>query len=373
MVRQVLFCLTMLNGGRTIHPYRGDISIMHRSLGFASLFLLSTVTLAQASELYADANRQIFYFPAQAGLAYSDLCFARDGAPNSNPAALAGGTGTELKISYTGYFRNTHSSSVLSYVTPLERAGVVGVSLNYLYVPGIIDTRAGGWDTTSDGIVIVPPESEWEYATSSEIFAHAAYAYEWGFDRLVLSAGVGLNVLRRRLLEWTGYGIGLDAGMQVTFPRSGVRAGLLVENLTTMYMNWSESYDETAPLHARVGVGWRREFPYVYGALQVTYTTPDLLGNEGVNGSDYLSEGDSAEAPVEMHLPEDPQLLFSGNYGIEYTIAKIVSVRVGLANVRRFTFGAGVALLDQRLLLDFAYLTHQLSGSYAFSVGYRWH
>ncbi len=346
---------------------------MLRSLATVSLVVFSSVSVVQAGESYADANRRIFYFPAQAALGYSDLCFARDGAPNSNPAALANGDAAELKMSHAGYFRNTYSSSVLSYVTTLERAGAIGVSLDYLYISDIIDTRVGGWGMTSDSVLIVPPESEWKHATSSEIYAHAAYAYRWRFDRIALSAGVGLNVLRRRLLEWTGYGIGLDAGVQTVFPRTGVRAGLILENITTMYMNWSDDYSETAPAHARFGVGWRREFPYVYGALQLTYTTPDVLGNEGVNGSDFLAEGDSAEAPVEMHLPEDPELLFYGNYGIEYTIAKVVSVRVGLVNLRRFTFGAGVALLDQRLLLDFAFLTHQLGGSYAFSVGYGWH
>ncbi|MBD3240165.1 MAG: hypothetical protein GF331_06230 [Chitinivibrionales bacterium] len=348
----------------------GGASGTRRFAGIVCALVFAAGMAVQASDPYVDANRRIYYFPAQAGLAYSDLCFARDGAPNSNPAALMEDASTELQLSYSGYFRNTYSSSMLSYVTSLERIGAIGVSLNYVYVPDVLDNR--GWETTSGGAPIVPPVSEWDYATVSEIYAHAAYAYRWDFSRLSLSAGLGLNVLRRRLLEWTGYGIGLDGGLQVHFANSGVRAGLIVENLTTSYMNWSKEYDEIALPHARVGVGWRREFPYVYGAIQLSYTSPDLLANEGVNGTSFLTEGDSAEAPVEMHLPEDPQLLFSGNYGIEYTIANVVSVRVGLANVRRFTFGAGVALLNQMLLVDFAYLPHQLGGSYAFSVGCRW-
>jgi hypothetical protein len=111
--------------------------------------------------------------------------------------------------------------------------------------------------------------------------------------------------------------------------------------------------------------------PYLYGAIRLLYASPDLLSQEGANASTFLAEGDSLETPEELGIT-DPEFLFYGNFGLEYCIAERVSLRVGLQNLRRVAFGAGIAVLKRSLVFDFAYLTHHLAGSYAVSVSYRW-
>lgn len=329
--------------------------------------LLLGAALADESE-YADANRRLYFLPREAALGFSDLTFSRNGAPNTNPANMALDSTSEIALAYSGFYRNAFSTTLLSYVADLRSAGGLGVSVEYLLVPDIIDTR--NWSVDSDGNPIVP--ATFEYASASEMYLHVAYGRGWTLGRVRLDAGVAANVLRRRLLEWTGYGIGLDGAGAVTFVRTGIRVALVMENLTTTYMNWSDNYSEHVYPHLRLGVGWRREFPYIYGAFQASYASPDLLSNEGANATTFLDANDPEEDARELTLFDDPQMLFYGNYGLEYTIAKVVSVRVGLESLRRFTFGAGVSLFKQRLTVDFAYLTHHLSGSYLAGVSWRW-
>ncbi len=331
--------------------------------------LLMAVSGWSEGSAYVDANRRIYFVPAEAALATSNTCFARNGGPNTNPAILAADSGGEVLLAYAGYFRNTFSSSLVSCAWDLGGAGGIGFSLNYVFVPDIILTS--NWPTDSDGNPIVPPESEWPTGTTSEMFFHAGYGREWRLWRSVLGVGAAVNVMRRRLLDWTGYGVGLDLGLSARFPRTGVRLSLLGENITTTYMHWSNEYQENALPRLRFAAGWRREIPYVYGAVQVTYSSLDLLGNEGANATTFLSVGDSAEAPVRLTL-RDGGFFFYGNYGLEYTVARTVSLRFGIENLRRLAFGAGVALLDRRLAIDFAYITHHLAGSYAASIAYRW-
>ncbi len=339
-----------------------------RAFHCAALCLASAVACVSHAQ-YVDANRRIYVLPRETALGMSNMVFARDGGPNTSPANCALDSTSELQLGYAGYYRNAYSSSILSFVTDLERIGAVAVSADYLYVPDILDTR--DLEVDGAGMPIYDPDRV-EHVTSSEIYLHLAYARRWQIRRVVLDAGAGVNVLRRRLIDWTGYGVGVDIAGAASFPRTGIRTGLLLENLTTTYMNWSEEYSENALPHVRLGVGWRRDFPYLYGALQVTYVSPDLLTNEGINTTDAIASSDSVESPRQMSLREDPQLVFYGNYGLEYTIARVVSLRVGVENLRRFAFGAGLALLHQQLLVDFAWLSHDLGGSYAVSVGWRW-
>jgi len=350
-------------------PQEGTIHSAQRVYALAVLAWVSWGSWTACSAQYTDANRRIYLLPREAALGRSNMVMSRDGGPNTSPANLTLDSTSELQLGYAGYFSNTYSSTLLSYVCDLGSLGAVGVSGDYLYVPGIYDTRDLQVDGT--GLPVYDPALV-KQVTASEIYLHLAYGKGWNVRRVRLDGGVGLNVLLRRLVDWTGYGVGLDLAAAAGFPRTGIRLGLLMENVTTTYMNWSDGYSENASPHLRFGAGWRRDLPYIYGALQITYVTPDLLSNEGANATTFLTGSDSSEAPRQLKLNEDPQMVFYGNYGIEYTVARIVGLRLGLEGLRQVTFGAGLALFHQRLLVDFAWLTHELGGSYSASVGWRW-
>jgi hypothetical protein len=193
-------------------------------------------------------------------------------------------------------------------------------------------------------------------------------------QKVHLAAGAALHCQRRRLIDWTGYGIGADAGLTFHFTKTGIRLSLLFDDLTTNYIHWSASYHDNSLPHARFGFGWRKDLPYIYGSISLMYKTPDLFSNEGVEYN-FLSGDQGVDAvPENYSLRERPSLLFTAAcMGFEYNIYRVFTIRAGVDEIKRIHFGAGVNLFSQTLPIDFAYMVAgDLPGTYAVSVGYYW-
>jgi hypothetical protein len=108
----------------------------------------------------------------------------------------------------------------------------------------------------------------------------------------------------------------------------------------------------------------------------------DMLANEGINSSVSINDTSdtiSRSQPSIKHFTKDPlYFLFNGSYGLEYTIMNILALRVGVPvygnaiDWSRVAFGCGVNLMKRKLSLDFAYVTHELAGSYQVGLTYYW-
>ncbi len=335
---------------------------------------------------YSDNTREMFVLPRGASLGASDIVFTRDGASESNAAAAPFDSANDLTLSYASYYQNTFSTSILSYAGVIDRVSGFGVSLSYLYDPGIPGTQ--NLDVASDGTPVWDP-TRFTYSTESILAFHAAYGRAFPFSRrFELGLGAALNAVRHALPfgEYRGYGMGLDAGMLLDFPRPEIRLGLLCENITSQYTRWSAAYSEKAYPHLFLGLGWEKDIPYIYGHIKINYKTLDMLSNQGatsINSSSVFGGLDSATAseqnlPVPTDEPDVPKLqndpwwfLLSGNVGLEYRIMDVVAVRVGHSMVNAWTFGCGIALFKKQVALDFACLTHELAPTYQLSVTYR--
>jgi hypothetical protein len=344
------------------------------------LILLSTAFVSFAADFYQNSNRDLYFLPQSIGMAKSDLAVARNGTPNANPANLALGASTELALSYAGLFGNIASVSTFSSVNSIGNGNGFGISLSYLMVPNIEITE--NWPVDNAGNPIVPPESEWQMGTASEIFLHTGYGHKLDVGKTEIGLGVAFNAQRRRLPSAdgfiTGYGISLDAGTAVRFVNPGVILSLYGQDITTNYMSWTRQYSENGPGRIRFAAGLDKDIPYIYGRIKLGYTSLDLLGNEGANAaisSDPLSE-DSLDVPKHLRLSQDPMAFIGhGNLGGEYTIAHRVALRVGIENAIRWSFGAGLALMQERLSFDFAYYSYisgDLPSTYQIAVSYRW-
>jgi hypothetical protein len=156
---------------------------------------------------------------------------------------------------------------------------------------------------------------------------------------------------------------------------------MICENLTTNYIRWDKGYAETALPHARFGIGWRKEIPYLYGRIQLQFKSLDLLANEGVNAdTTYDSAALQLVRPTTKRFSKDPlYFLYNGTYGLEYTVMNVLCLRLGIPvgdsygdAGTRIAFGCGVNLLRKKLSVDFSYLTHELAGTYQLGVSYRW-
>jgi len=316
--------------------------------------------------------------PRSSAVGTSDFVFSRDGANQSNPANIPLDSMSEASLSYAGFYQNTFSSSMLSYVTRLNRYSGFGFSLGYLYNPNIPNTE--NLQTIDD--MPVYDSTRVTSFSESQIYFHAAYGFYRPLSSSVAVAlGAGINAQRHSLSPYLGYGIGCDGGAAVDFSALGLKTGVICENITTNYIQWDKGYSETALPHVRFGVGWHKEIPYLYGRIQLQFKSLDMLANEGVNADTaYDSASVRMLRPTTKHFSKDPlYFLLNGTYGLEYTVMNVLCLRLGIpvgdsygGDGNRIAFGCGVNLLHKKLSLDFSYLTHELAGTYQLGVSYRW-
>jgi hypothetical protein len=337
---------------------------------FPILICLSLNAGETKGNFYADVNREIFLLPKSAAVAGSDMAISRSAAPLSNAAGLPSDSIKELSLAYAGYFQNTYSTGALSYIGPVDRQSCIGVSASYILIPGI--------EIYNDTVVPLNVPTK----TSSDFLFRISYGrvLKRFNNQFELTGGAAINTERLDLIGWTGYGIGADVGLNMYYHSrdrsSFTTAGILLENLTTNYTRWSSEYKEYAYPHMRIGVGWQKELAYIYGKFGITYCTPDLFSNEGINhyGSDSLDNENNVESPGVQRFMAHPFILFAGRGGIEYTVMNTISFRVGVdTKDGTISFGGGLRLFSNRAGFDFAYLDHDLASTYKLSVHYKWY
>ena len=345
---------------------------MDIKLHFKLWLFLGIATLARAEHgksYYADINDDLLNFPFSAAMAGSDMSFSSGASPSSTPANLPFDSINTLSLSYANYFQNSFSTSLLSYTSKIGKEIGYGITAGYIYLPDIEITE--DLETDENGNPVYIPEK----VNCSRIFFRMALGKSFSiFKTIDLAIGSALDAERNRLPEYRGYGIGLDLGAKVLFKRTGVSLALLFENAIVSLTYWSSSYYETAYPHLRIGVGWDRYFPYIYGNIRIGYTSPDILSNEGINYIEMEDMGGDVkiEKPSYQKVYENPLVMIvSGKFGLEYRILERLSLRGGITQ-GRFSFGAGLNMFGDKAGLDFAYATHSLAGTYQLSMSYRW-
>ena len=346
------------------------------------VFLGTGLTFGYDPNYYSDINRGLFSLPKSTDVAGSDFVFSRDGTPQVNPANLAFDSLSEISCAYAGFYQDIFSTSVLSYATRLTKNSGLGFSLSYLYNPDIPYTNGFLTENIGGADIPVYDSSRIAYHSESQIFFHLGYGQKYSlFSGVEVAAGLGMNAQRYNLPPYRGYGIGCDAGASLDFVKQGVRMAVECENITTNYLRWTPGYSEEAYPHAYFGVGWRKEIPYLYGRVQIQFKSLDMLGNEGVNSSiDSSADTATFSLPSKKHFTKDPlYFLLNGAYGLEYTVMNVLALRIGIpvgdsygTDWSRIAFGCGVNLMKRKLSLDFAYVTHELAGSYQVGLTYYW-
>lgn len=337
----------------------------------SALFLLCTCLFVASKTKfneYADINRELMLLPVSAALAGADLSISSGASFGSSPANLCFDTINSIELSYANFYQNTFSTSILSFSGPASPRSGIGITTGYVYIPDIEDNHES--ILNSNNMV----ESH-KITNASDIFLRFSYGYRFDLNSIWnLSLGAAANARRARLIYFTGYGLGLDAGLRLYNKVNGFSTVLEMENVVSNYTYWSKDYREYSYPHLRGGLGWEKNIPYIYGRIRICYTTPDLLSNEGINYYTITDDNSnqSIEEPLQKRVSKNPELLiYHGRIGFEYGVMNRLALRVGLSNEKK-TFGAGLQILSNKVSLDFAYIMHQLAGTYQISMMYRW-
>ena len=334
-------------------------------------FILVAVSFIGAelkTSYYADVHEELLNIPRSSAMAGADLSIGSGVSLSSNAANLPGDSLHTISLSYASFFQNSFSTSLLSFSSSINPTLAYSISAGYIYIPDVEITESA--ETNEAGDPVYDPE----IVNLSSILFRAGLGKRFSLLRsLDLSAGLALKAKRVRLPEYRGYGVAIDAGTRMQVLGTGVSIALVLENLASL-TQWSDSYNEMAARHLRLGFGWEREFPYIYGTLRIGYTTPDLLSNEGVNiyKTEEMTSDIDIQVPSYEKVYRNPLLLITNcRFGLEYTIMKRLSLRGGLKQ-GSVHFGAGLNLFKERAGLDFSYAAHSLAGSYQLSLAYRW-
>ncbi len=336
-------------------------------------FLIIVILLCGAGNLrsesntnfYLDNNDELINMPASAAMLGADLSFNTGASSVSSPANLPFASLNKIELSYASYFQNSFSTSLLSFNGLVSKTIGYSITAGYIYIPDILLS-----DTTSEGVPYI-----YGHRNSSAIYLRTGLGKRFDISGSVsLSVGAALQAKRTRLIGHRGYGLGIDAGTRVLFPKIGLSVAVLVENITSSITYWGRDYYQWAYPHVRGALGWEKSIPYIYGTLRLAYSTPDLLANEGINYySDDQMQGDlSLPKPQWQSVYKNPQLLIlAAKVGLEYIIMDRVVIRGGLTR-GKVGLGAGVNLFNQRAGIDFAYVNHELAGTYQMGIYYRW-
>ncbi len=346
---------------------KDSVRIMKKSV----LFILCICSLAASKTKfneYADINRELMLLPVSAALGGADLSISSGASFGSSPANLCNDTINSIELSYANFYQNTFSTSILSFSGPTSEHSGIGITTGYVYIPDIEDNRES--ILNNNNIF----ESK-KITNASDLYMRFSYGYRFDLNSFWgLSAGAAANARRVRLIDFTGYGLGLDAGIRLYNKANGLSAVIEIENAVSNYTYWSKDYREYSYPHLRGGVGWEKDIPYIYGRIRMCYATPDLLSNEGINYYTITTDtsDQDVEEPLQKKVGTNPELLiYDGRIGFEYNIMNRLAFRIGLSNAK-FNFGAGLQFLSNKAGLDFAYTIHQLAGTYQISMMYRW-
>lgn len=329
-----------------------------------SIFCLKEIRADSETNFYADINDELINLPASVAMVGADISISSGTTFFSSPANLPFDSMHHLELAYANYFQNSFSTSLLSYNGVAPKGIGYSVTAGYIFVPDI-----EMWDTTQDGTSHLTG-----IRNCSIIYFRAGLGKRFNLGKsVVVSIGGSLQAKRTKLIGYRGYGLGMDAGTRILFSKTGISAAVLMENVTSSFTYWSKDYQQWAYPHIRVGLGWGKKIPYIYGSIRLSYTTPDLLANEGVN---YYSEDEyydlTLKKPEWLSVYKNPKLLIlAARFGLEYEIMNRVTVRGGITKGKA-GFGAGVNLFKERAAVNFAYVIHELAGTYQLGLSYQW-
>jgi len=154
---------------------------------------------------YADEDQELFLLPNSAALGGADMALGRSAQPLGNPANLPIDSVRDVSLSYAGYFQNSFTTSTASYMGPIDNRSALSVSVSYFLIPGI--------ELYSDTVIPANVPT----ASASDVLFRVGYGITALrlSNNVVLNAGAAINAERRGLIDYTGYDIGADGGVNL--------------------------------------------------------------------------------------------------------------------------------------------------------------
>lgn len=168
-----------------------------------------------------------------------------------------------------------------------------------------------------------------------------------------LSIGANFKMVYRQLMDYSAWGLGLDAGL-LWKPTGALSLGMNLQDITGTHLFWNNGHSEVVNPTAKLGAAFTvplRKFSSVL--------TVGLDGDFRFEGREYSAQYSRGEVSLDTRA------------GMELLIRDTVGIRLG-SSEGNMTAGIGlkIGLFGKPVSLDYAWLGHdQLDNTHRFSAG----
>lgn len=303
-----------------------------------------------------------------------------------NPAGLAGTTGQNATFMHSERFGGLISYDYLAYSRKVGD-DALGASLFRTDLGSIANTNDLQWyDTGSDGVFGEDGSGEPGDAGNDDfdpstnpggtegngqwdpgeeiIYDEGRITWESASDNALylswsrpltgaLSLGANVKMVYRQLMEYSAWGLGLDAGL-LWRPTGAFSLGLNLQDVTGTHLFWNNGHSESVTPTAKLGAAFRVPLRKFSSVLTVA-----IDGDFRFEGREYSAQYSLGEVSLDSRT------------GLELLIHDTVGIRIG-SSEGNMTAGLGlkIALFGRPVALDYAWLGHdELENTHRFSVG----
>lgn len=257
---------------------------------------------------------------------------------------------------FSSYYNPAGLNDLEGYQAAFMHSETFGSLLNHDYVAvakgqfngvaALTFYRLGG------GGILITEEYLGEFRVKREA-SHADYVFGFSYGHKQfprLSWGLSAKIIYRKIIDYSAWGIGLDAGMRYHL-RDDVVAAIVVQDITGTVLSYSYDNKETINPTMKLGLGLNRRFGEFKGMFLVD---ADIHFEKRGHSAQFYQSWVSADT----------------HFGFELSFKNVVAARVG-SDIGHLTTGVGIKF--SRFRVDLALLDHSdLDTSYRGSLIVEW-
>lgn len=246
-----------------------------------------------------------------------------------NPAGLIEAKGLQLHFMHSKQFISTIQNNYLALSLPYTEKSSVGLSLYYLTVNDIKDSR-NAYNTVENKV----DPSRVKLFNTGDYIITASYAQIYNDE---LNWGANLKLIYRDYEIETATGIGFDAAIK--YSTGNFKFGAVLRDITGTLMTWSTNTTEFISPSLRMGFAYQ----YLLTDYNLTFLPAVDLSFMGENRS-YATEVSLGPFSADIMA------------GIEINYDGLLSLRLGMDDLRRLNTGMGIQL--PHINIDYAFTAY---------------
>ncbi len=254
-----------------------------------------------------------------------------------NPAGLVKARGFQMSFMHSKQFISSIQHNYLAVSHPMEDRSALALSVTYLTVNGIKDSRQAK--------VIADGQQEGDYSldyskirtfNTGDYVVYLSYAKAYN-ERL--HYGASAKVIYRDYNIESAMGIGFDVGFQYNIWRN-LHSGLMLRDITSTLMSWSSGETELIAPSVRLGLAYIFQVPAVPLRIKPAMDF-NILNENRAYASQY-------------HLGS---LSLDSFWGMEISYKNTLALRFGMDDLNRFNTGIGLQIPKMRF--DYSFTAYE--------------